>query len=355
MYILNGISHRYQILSVKDKSDRYIHYIAVRYTGPGDTAKMKYDLYEFFVEGVHERQKDYSIVSKEDDERYLSEYFKDAEQKTGLVYQQGKCVADDSKTREIFPANGSVYAAILQGKKSNPKPNAIVEWIKENRKNVIRGAAVLCVVLLGYGCWQLLKDSDIFTKNGQKTEDSTESIADYNSRLLTKYIENNDSTWLCEFASHLDSTRAYLPYAKILITANKKDEAREYVVKAVQAGVEGASDLLRELKGTSVSTSDNTAAQTNEGSSKSETTSTSSSSTEKKSNTTNTSNTVDKKQNTSSPRNEQAEAAKKALQYISGNPTQEDLDKAYQWAQKADPATKAKVMKTLDALYYRPQ
>ena len=347
MYILNGISHRYQILSVKDKSDRYIHYIAVRYTGPGDTAKMKYDLYEFFVEGVHERQKDYSIVSKEDDERYLSEYFKDAEQKTGLVYQQGKCVADDSKTREIFPANGSVYAAILQGKKSNPKPNAIVEWIKENRKNVIRGAAVLCVLLLGYGCWQLLKDSDNFSRNGQKTEDSTESIADYNSRLLTKYIENNDSTWLCEFASHLDSTRAYLPYAKILIAANKKVEAREYVEKAVEAGVEGASDLFHDLEGSGVSSTDNTAAQTNVGSSRSETTSTSSSSTEKKNNTPNTSNTVDKKQNTSSQKNEQAEAAKKALQYINGERTYENHQKAYEWALKADAATKAKVLQRL--------
>ena len=200
-----------------------------------------------------------------------------------------------------------------------------------------------CVVRI----WQLLKDSDIFTKNGQKTEDSTESIADYNSRLLTKYIENNDSTWLCEFASHLDSTRAYLPYAKILITANKKDEAREYVEKAVQAGVEGASDLLQELGGSGTSGTEDNTAQTNQSSSKTETTSTSSSSTEKKSNTTNTSNTVDKKQNTSSQKNEQAEAAKKALQYINGERTYENHQKAYEWALKADAATKAKVLKRL--------
>ena len=350
MYILNGIYHRYQILSVKDKSDDYIHYVAVRYTGPHDTAKMKYDLYEFFVEGVQRRQKDYSVTSSSDVNKYLSKYIKDAEQKTGLEYIQGKRVADSSNMKEIFPANGTIYTAIRQGEKTTPNP--IFEWLKENRKNIIRGSAVLCVVLLGYGAWKLLKG---FDNNEQSPNPISEPLSVYNSKLLSTYIENNDSTGLREFASHLDSTRAYLPYAEILIAANKKDEAHEYVEKAVHAGVKGASELLRELNSSGASTTDDTAAKTNVGSSKSETTSTSSSNTEKKNNTTNTSNTVDKKQNTSSQKNEQAEAAKKALQYISGNPTQEDLDKAYKWAQKADPATKAKVMKTLDALYYRPQ
>jgi UV DNA damage repair endonuclease len=101
------------------------------------------------------------------------------------------------------------------------------------------------------------------------------------------------------------------------------------------------------LEGSGASGTDNTADQTNVGSSKSETTSTSSSSTEKKNNTTNTSNTVEKKQNTSSPKNEQAEAAKKALQYINGERTYENHQKAYEWALKADAATKAKVLQRL--------
>lgn len=345
-YVLQGGYQDYQILFVKETGNQYIHYKAVRYTGPGSTAKVRYDLYEFFVEGVHERQGDCSIASLSDAGKDFSDYIKFAEQKTGLKYIQGKRVADDAKYNEIFPANGTVYAAIRQ-EKPKPKSTLILKWLKENRKIIIRGVAVLCVLLLGYGCWQLLKDSDNFSRNGQKTEDSTESIADYNSRLLTKYIENNDSTWLCEFASHLDSTRAYLPYAKILIAANKKVEAREYVEKAVEAGVEGASDLFHDLEGSGVSSTDNTAAQTNVGSSRSETTSTSSSSTEKKNNTPNTSNTVDKKQNTSSQKNEQAEAAKKALQYINGERTYENHQKAYEWALKADAATKAKVLQRL--------
>lgn len=344
-YVLQGGYQDYQILFVKETGNQYIHYKAVRYSGSGSTAKVRYDLYEFFVVGVHERQGDCSIASLSDAGKDLSDYIRFAEQKTGLKYIQGKRVADDAKYNEIFPANGTVYAAIRQDKK--PIPTPFLKWLKENRKIIIRGVVVLCVLLLGYGCWQLLKDSDIFTRNGQKTEDSTESIADYNSRLLTKYIENNDSLRLWQYASSLDSTRAYLPYAKILIAANKMDEAREYVEKAVKAGVKGASEMLRELKGTNVSTSDNTAAQTNAGSSKSETTSTSSSSTEKKNNTPNTSNTVEKKQNTSSQKNEQAEAAKKALQYINGERTYENHQKAYEWALKADAATKAKVLQRL--------
>lgn len=43
----------------------------------------------------------------------------------------------------------------------------------------------------------------------------------------------------------------------------------------------------------------------------------------------------------------QEEAARKALQYINGARTYENLQKAYQWALKADPATKAKVIQRL--------
>ena len=44
---------------------------------------------------------------------------------------------------------------------------------------------------------------------------------------------------------------------------------------------------------------------------------------------------------------EQAEAARKALQYVNGERTYENHQKAYQWALKADPATKAKVIERL--------
>ena len=43
----------------------------------------------------------------------------------------------------------------------------------------------------------------------------------------------------------------------------------------------------------------------------------------------------------------QEEAARKALEYINGEHTYENHQKAYQWAQKADPATKAKVIQRL--------
>lgn len=354
-YVLHGGFQDYQILSTIDTGAHHIHYLSVRYTGPGSTAKIKYDLYEFFVGNVHKRQKDYKLAASSDIDKDLTEFIKDAQSKTDLSYQDGKRVADDAKTKEIFPANGTIYSVVRKVKlQPDPKPNIIIEWIKGNQKKLIRGAAILLVVLVGYGGWQMVKNSGTFAENGRESDKSSESISEYNSRLLSKYIEDNDSVWLCQFASALDSTRAYLPYAKILIAANKQDEAREYVEKAVQAGVEGASELLRELDGSGISTTDNTATQITVGSSKSETTSTSSNSTEKKNNTTNTSNTVEKKQNTSSQKNEQAEAAKKALQYINSEATQENLDKAYQWAQKADPATKEKVMKRLKALYYVP-
>lgn len=352
-YVLHGGYQDYQILSTIDTGAHYIHYLSVRYTGPGSTAKVRYDLYEFFVRGVHKRQKDYKLVASSDTDKDLTEFIRDAQSKTNLSYQDGKRVADDAKTKEIFPANGTIYSVIRKGLKEKPQPgNKVLEWIRENKNNLILVAAILCVASVGYGGWQLFKSTD--SHSSQDIDLSSVPLPVYASRQLTEAIKNNDSTMLSGYI-YFDSIRAYLPYAKIMLSANKIDEAREYVEKAVQAGVEGASDLFQDLEGSGVSGTDNTAAQTNVGSSKSETTSTSSSSTEKKSNTTNTSNTVDKKQNTSSPKNEQAEAAKKALQYISGNPTQEDLDKAYQWAQKADPATKAKVMKTLDALYYRPQ
>lgn len=43
----------------------------------------------------------------------------------------------------------------------------------------------------------------------------------------------------------------------------------------------------------------------------------------------------------------QEEAARKALEYLNGERTYENHQKAYQWAQKADSATKAKVIQRL--------
>ena len=165
------------------------------------------------------------------------------------------------------------------------------------------------------------------------------------SRQLTDAIKNNDSTILSEYI-YFDSIRAYLPYAQIMLSANKIDEAREYAEKAVQAGVDGASELLEQIKNTELpdAYSNNQVNQK-----ESENLSSTTSSEKKTSNTTDkkVNTTVEKKQNTNSIKNEQAEAAKKALQYINGERTYENHQKAYEWALKADAATKAKVLQRL--------
>lgn len=350
-YVLHGGYQDYQILSTIDTGAHYIHYLSVRYTGPGSTAKVRYDLYEFFVRGVHKRQKDYKLVASSDTDKDLTEFIRDAQSKTNLSYQDGKRVADDAKTKEIFPANGTIYYVIRKGLKEKPQPgNKVLEWIRENKKNLILVAAILCVASVGYGGWQLFKSTD--SHSSQDIDLSSAPLPVYASRQLTEAIKNNDSTMLSGYI-YFDSIRAYLPYAKIMLSVNKIDEAREYAEKAVQAGVDGASELLEQIKNTELSDP----AGTNHSSQKASDNLSSATSSEKKPGNAadnKASTTVEKKQNTNSVKNEQAEAAKKALQYISGNLTQEELDKAYQWAQKADPETKEKVMKRLKALYYVP-
>lgn len=343
-YVLHGGFQDYQILSTIDTGAHHIHYLSVRYTGPGSTAKIKYDLYEFFVGNVHKRQKDYKLAASSDIDKDLTEFIKDAQSKTDLSYQDGKRVADDAKTKEIFPANGTIYFVIRKGIKKKPQPgNNVLEWIKENKKNLIRGAAILCIALVGYGGWQLLNSSD---NNGSQDIDLSSVPLPVNaSRQLTDAIKNNDSTILSEYI-YFDSIRAYLPYAQIMLSANKIDEAREYAEKAVQAGVDGASELLEQIKNTELpdAYSNNQVNQK-----ESENLSSTTSSEKKTSNTTDkkVNTTVEKKQNTNSIKNEQAEAAKKALQYINGERTYENHQKAYEWALKADAATKAKVLQRL--------
>jgi len=350
-YVLHGGYQDYQILSTIDTGAHYIHYLSVRYTGPGSTAKVRYDLYEFFVRGVHKRQKDYKLAASSDTDKDLTEFIRDAQSKTNLSYQDGKRVADDAKTKEIFPANGTIYSVIRKGLKEKPQPgNKVLEWIRDNKKNLILVAAILCVALVGYSGWQLFKSTD--NHSSQDIDLSSAPLPVYASRQLTEAIKNNDSTMLSGYI-YFDSIRAYLPYAKIMLSANKTDEAREYAEKAVQAGVDGASELLEQIKNTELSDP----AGNNHSSQEASDNLNSATSSEKKTGNTadnKASTTVEKKQNTNSVKNEQAEAAKKALQYINSEATQENLDKAYQWAQKADPATKEKVMKRLKALYYVP-
>ena len=343
-YVLHGGFQDYQILSTIDTEAHHIHYLSVRYTGPGSTAKIKYDLYEFFVGNVHKRQKDYKLAASSDIDKDLTEFIKDAQSKTDLSYQDGKRVADDAKTKEIFPANGTIYFVIRKGIKEKPQPgNNVLEWIKENKKNLIRGAAILCIALVGYGGWQLLNSSDNI--GSQDIDLSSVPLPVNASRQLTDAIKNNDSTILSEYI-YFDSIRAYLPYAQIMLSANKIDEAREYAEKAVQAGVDGASELLEQIKNTELpdAYSNNQVNQK-----ESENLSSTTSSEKKTSNTTDkkVNTTVEKKQNTNSIKNEQAEAAKKALQYINGERTYENHQKAYEWALKADAATKAKVLQRL--------
>ena len=343
-YVLHGGFQDYQILSTIDTGAHHIHYLSVRYTGPGSTAKIKYDLYEFFVGNVHKRQKDYKLAASSDIDKDLTEFIKDAQSKTDLSYQDGKRVADDAKTKEIFPANGTIYFVIRKGIKKKPQPgNNVLEWIKENKKNLIRGAAILCIALVGYGGWQLLNSSDNI--GSQDIDLSSVPLPVNASRQLTDAIKNNDSTILSEYI-YFDSIRAYLPYAQIMLSANKIDEAREYAEKAVQAGVDGASELLEQIKNTELpdAYSNNQVNQK-----ESENLSSTTSSEKKTSNTTDkkVNTTVEKKQNTNSIKNEQAEAAKKALQYINGERTYENHQKAYEWALKADAATKAKVLQRL--------
>ena len=343
-YVLHGGLQDYQILSTIETGPHYIHYLSVRYTGPGSTAKIKYDLYEFFVGNVHKRQKDYKLAASSDIDKDLTEFIKDAQSKTDLSYQDGKRVADDAKTKEIFPANGTIYFVIRKGIKEKPQPgNNVLEWIKENKKNLIRGAAILCIALVGYGGWQLLNSSDNI--GSQDIDLSSVPLPVNASRQLTDAIKNNDSTILSEYI-YFDSIRAYLPYAQIMLSANKIDEAREYAEKAVQAGVDGASELLEQIKNTELPDADSNN-QVNQ--KESENLSSTTSSEKKTSNTTDkkVNTTVEKKQNTNSIKNEQAEAAKKALQYINGERTYENHQKAYEWALKADAATKAKVLQRL--------
>lgn len=126
-YVIHLGSMGYRIIRTIERGEYYIKYETVRYSAPGynganHTVKKTYPLYEYFVQGVHERQKDNSVVEKESNpnllERFSALAFKQIGEQISITYKPNS---------NLYRTNGTLY--FVEEKKPAP-PTPIWKYIK---------------------------------------------------------------------------------------------------------------------------------------------------------------------------------------------------------------------------------
>lgn len=359
-FVLHSPLANYLITGIEKETDYCIQYGAVIYSGgseslSGNTTKtQRYVVFERFNKKMYSRMKDESVKADEAThywQKEKEEYFKACAEHTGLQEIGENEIIGGILVREIFNGNGTTYAVVKQGwKPLSPIVRLIVgigRHFNKNKKHYGIGVVSMALVaLLGYG---IHYGVSAYTKNKEAEREKQQKL----SAMLTSAIEHNDSIALLKFANS-DSARAYMPLANIYLNANDIAKARMYAEFALKDddGNQIAKKMLadlnppttakeskpapKEVEGAQTSPGDKDKAQVAIDEQKIEEKRKKQEAEKKK-----------QEQEELAKKNEQAEAAKKALQYVNGERTYENHQKAYQWALKADPATRAKVIQRL--------
>lgn len=200
-YILNGLGAYYRIASQGVKRTDHIKYKAIRFTkkeealsSPTGTVRAQIDIYEFFVDGCHHRNDDMYVSLDGDTSIAWQQYLKLCREKTN------NSIAQEFQTSKgegwmTFEANNTYYLVWTKNRKPLP-------W----RKIVTYSATGIGSLLLVWGAVSII----------QRIDAAKEIERQEMSRQLTEAITSNDWADLRWFAEH-DSTRAYLPYAKLCL------------------------------------------------------------------------------------------------------------------------------------------
>jgi len=365
-FVLRSPNIAYQIVTdLQEETTTYLKYGAFIYTGQqqigngNETLRQRYDVYEYFVQGLHHRQKDESLSANvmSSGKQQLEKFLSVVELKTGFP-EIGMSEKNEMGmvVREVFNANGTIYAVVKQGW----KPESVVVQILNRCKNTIlaNGRQMLKVAsivggisLLGCGGYYAI-DAISQYMEARRAENEEQS------KLLTHAISTNNKAMLIKFAN-ADSVRAYLPLASIYLNDNDTVNARLFAEKSLAENGEDktAQDIIAKIVEMNVPVAVETpfitpakegsdAIAKEEARKKAEELRKEEERKKKEAAKQEAAKQQEKPQ-VASKEETQAEAAKKALQYVNGARTYENHQKAYQWAQKADPETKAKVIQRL--------
>ena len=364
-YVLHSDNANYMTTDLQEETDCYIRYGAVPYFGKkermtGNTTKtIRYVVYEMFNKAACERRADESVNISQDAADGLSSSFKNTCRKLAGLSEEGTSdVQDNIVVREVFAANGTVYAVVKQGWKpvapvvqlTRNTVNHFIRNKKQYGKVVLSLALVSLLGFLGY---------KFISTNAAKKEELQMRQAQL-SLMLNTAIERNDSTALVQFAE-ADSARAYLPLAYLCLNANDTVASRKYAERAIRNGENEGNNVIREIEKMNALQQANVTEKEKELTKNQADNAASDVNSPKKGNNEEKAEVKKQKEPTlvktdekkpqetqaDKQKMEQKEAASKAMQYINSKPTKENHQQAYKWAQKADPATKAEVMRRL--------
>ena len=384
-YVLHGPNVNYLITGINVVKPFYIKYDAVVYTGdnrnPDDTNVTRthqYVVYEYYVKDASKRQEDESVKTK--GKPYYYDYLEKIQKRTGLG-EIGESVSSDIRVEcELFNSNETVYAVVDR----NYKPASGFSKSIDKVSTILKQKAKKIGIIAAYvvGSFFLILLIPALYKACQKSDEDW-------ARDLTKAIEENNLEELQTFADK-DSARAILPLAKLLLGQGDTTNARMYAEKAFAGELEldtteakriilaiqdyvisdrlakqeaARKDSIEKARKDSLAkvenqqTSDRLEVEKRKNEEKTQKEELSKREKELQEKEEQKRKEDAQKKEKERLQNEaaqkvanQAEAARKALQYVNGERSYENHRKAYEWAQKADPATRDKVIQRLKDL-----
>lgn len=397
-YVLKSPNAAYQVISgLKTETGNSLCYDAVIYTGDEQssdgnaTLSHRYTLYEYFVKGIHQRREDESVISTSDfsAERYRQEFFSTIQREVGLVETgQYDCLDTGLVVREVFQVNGTVYAVILKGwKKPNPVMNILRKYglgvatlantagkvIRDN-SGIIGRLLLFCILIMllsigGYYGYNRYKEFSYIQKQKQEKQHKLDSIAKIKEQKHeTSPKENEQVVVQPEVPKQDVSKQVPLTIQLKMVNTEAGKDNRCYVSAVVsnpnpktvptKITIKGSTSLKTLIQNVTVPAKGSATVKTYfsvttvlAGQRVTATTSDGGNATLSNVRLTPYDNGAVTSNisivPTSNPVQDQEYAAKMALKYVNGERTYENHQKAYQWAQKADAATKAKVIQRL--------
>lgn len=397
-YVLKSPNAAYQVISgLKTETGNSLCYDAVIYTGDEQssdgnaTLSHRYTLYEYFVKGIHQRREDESVISTSDfsAERYRQEFFSTIQREVGLVETgQYDCLDTGLVVREVFQVNGTVYAVILKGwKKPNPVMNILRKYglgvatlantagkvIRDN-SGIIGRLLLFCILIMllsigGYYGYNRYKEFSYIQKQKQEKQHKLDSIAKTKEQKHeTSPKENEQVVVQPEVPMQDVSKQVPLTIQLKMVNTEAGKDNRCYVSAVVsnpnpkavptKITIKGSTSLKTLIQNVTVPAKGSATVKTYfsvttvlAGQRVTATTSDGGNATLSNVRLTPYDNGAVTPNippvPAPNPVQDQEYAAKMALKYVNGERTYENHQKAYQWAQKADAATKAKVIQRL--------
>lgn len=232
--IVRGQSQNYMILGVVEETETFIHYKTTIASGYKDsstttqgTKRTIYNLWEYFVPGVHKRQPSGEAIATT--EEAGPQWSLPTKFAGYAVSNYGSNRSSQGILDTEYFYNGTEYLAVRQGYKPTP------EWVKSSKsmwKKIWKPLLyILGALAIMAAAWWLV--ATLIENNKQKHLEA--------SAKLQEAIDCNNRDTLLEFAEQ-DSVRAYLPLAAIYEQENNYKGALEMAKKALDSGELSPSD-----------------------------------------------------------------------------------------------------------------